>query len=151
VFVNFQIFEISIPSLHFINSYLNFFFLLYQIFKAKLHISEHSNNIARTFLLASTCCLCAQEIWQRKKHLAKRWLHWDHLYFYSRKKSFRDRRSRYSDITARFLRQLTNCLSYIHQEGIVIKIFSPRIFWCIGNSFVVSLANSNRGKIEKAE
>jgi len=24
-------------------------------------------NIARMFLLASTCCLCAQEIWQLKK------------------------------------------------------------------------------------
>jgi len=44
VFVNFQIFEIIIPSLHYINSYLNFFFLLHQIFKAKLHIPEHSKS-----------------------------------------------------------------------------------------------------------
>jgi len=39
-----------------------------------------------------------------KKHLAKRRIHWDNWYFYSRKKPFRDRRSRYIDITTQFLR-----------------------------------------------
>jgi len=29
-------------------------------------------NIAQMFLLASTCWLCAQEIWQRKKNILRR-------------------------------------------------------------------------------
>jgi len=48
-------------------------------------------NIAQMFLFASTCCLCAQEIQQRKnekKHLTKKLLHWGHWYCYSRKKPF---------------------------------------------------------------